>query len=256
MSKQLPAALRGVGVAPVTPFTADLSAVDRAALADNIAFLIENGVSLIYVAGNTGESASLSPQEWTTVVETAMEAAGEAVVVAGIGHQYPVALELAARAKSLAVSGVLTMPRMQPCTASSVLVRYWLEIIEAAGIPAVVYKRGLPDEADLTRLLDHELVVGCKYADRDLSAFASVVAEARTGTLCTCGPAERYAPFFHTAGAVGFTSGLANFAPHIALSLHRALVAGDSVQATGLRDEYIPIEEIRARNGESHNVAA
>lgn len=256
MSEQLRTAIHGVGVTPVTPFTSDLSAVDLAALGDNLAYLIQHGVGLVYVAGNTGEGPSLSPDEWTTVVETALTTAGDAVVVAGIGHEYPVALELARRAKSLGVAGVLAMPRMQPHMGSYGLVAYWLGVIEAAGLPAVVYKRTLPEPDDLSRLLSHELVIGCKYAERDVSEFASTVADDQSGVLWTCGIAERYAPYFHAAGSVGFTSGLANFAPKHALGLQRALRAGDASEAMERRAECLPIEAVRARHGDLYNVSA
>jgi 4-hydroxy-tetrahydrodipicolinate synthase len=250
-------ALSGVGVTPATPFTEDLSRPDLAALIENLTFLVDEGVRLLYVAGNSGEVASLSADEWTAVVETAVETVGDrAVVAAGVGHEYPVAIELARRAAELGVAGILAMPRQQPYVASAGLVDYWQTIIEHAGLPAVVYSRGLPEANDLARLLDHELVVGCKYSNRDISGFANTVADDQSGVAWTCGIAERYAPFFYMAGAVGFTSGLANFAPRIALGLHAALAEGDWKQALELRAACVPIEEIRARRGDAYNVGA
>lgn len=245
-----------VGMTPTTPFTADLRSVDQGALADNLAFVVEQGIRLLYVAGNTGEVASLSPDEWVIVVETAVESAGDALVVAGIGHEYPVALELARRASGLGVRGILAMPRQQPYVDSRGMVGYWESIIEAAGLPAVVYKRGLPEPDDLARLLDHELVVGCKYAERDVSDFARTIAADTSGVRWTCGIAERYAPFFHAAGSVGFTSGLANFAPGPALTMQAALRDGNMERALEIRALCEPIEEIRARRGDAYNVSA
>ena len=251
------AALGGVGVTPATPFTRDLSRPDLEALRENLTFLVEEGVGLLYVAGNTGEVASLSADEWTQVVETAVEAVGDrAVVAAGIGHEYPVAMELAGRATAMGVEGILAMPRQQPYVASAGLVTYWRAIVEHAGLPAVVYSRGQPQPTDLAPLLNHELVVGCKYSNRDVSDFAGTVADDQSGVAWTCGIAERYAPFFHTAGAVGFTSGLANFAPRVALGLHAALVEGDWERALELRSACVPFEEIRARDGDAYNVGA
>lgn len=250
-------ALAGVGVTPATPFTRDLSRPDLEALSENLTFLVDEGVGLLYVAGNTGEVASLSAGEWTEVVETAVETvAGRAVVAVGIGHEYPVAIELSRRAATLGVDGILAMPRQQPYVASSGLVDYWQTIIEHAGLPAVVYSRGIPEATDLGRLLDHELVVGCKYSNRDVSGFANTLADDESGVAWTCGIAERYAPFFHLAGAVGFTSGLANFAPRIALDMHVALTDGDWEQALELRAACVPIEEIRARRDDAYNVGA
>jgi 4-hydroxy-tetrahydrodipicolinate synthase len=254
---RLRSALGGVGVTPATPFSKDLSRPDLEGLSENLNFLVDEGVRLLYVAGNTGEVASLSADEWTEVVETTVETVGDrAVVAAGIGHEYPVAIELARRAAAIGVDGILTMPRQQPYATSGGMVDYWRALIEQADLPAVVYSRGLPDPTDLARLLDHELVIGCKYSNRDISGFANTLADDKSGVAWTCGIAERYAPFFHLAGAVGFTSGLANFAPRAALSLHAALREGDWKQALELRAACVPIEEIRARRDDAYNVGA
>jgi 4-hydroxy-tetrahydrodipicolinate synthase len=253
---QLSDALRGVGVTPVTPFTEDLTQIDRSGLADNLAYLVDQGVRLLYVGGNTGEALSLSLDEWTLLVETSLEVAGGALVVPGIGHEYSVALEMARRAGASGVAGILALPRQQPYVASQGLCAYWRSIIDEAGLPAVVYKRGFPADQDLTTMLDHPLVVGCKYAERDISQFRRTVASDDSGVLWTCGIAERYAPFFHLAGAVGFTSGLANFAPRLALGLQAMLEKGDMDGAFSFREECLEFEEIRALHGDAYNVAA
>lgn len=250
-------AIRGVGVTPVTPFTADLEHVDVSGLESNLEFLVESGVNMLYPAGNTGEALSLSGDEWTQVVETTMEAVGDrAVVMPGIGQEYPVALELARRARSLGVDGLLLMPRSQPYIASRGLVSYWKAIADAAQVPVVVYKKGLPDVSDLGDVLADDAVVACKYADKDVSGFAALVAGDATDIIWTCGIAERYAPFYHQAGATGFTSGLANFAPAPALEMRQSLDAGDYAKALELREACLPFEEIRARDGDSLNVSA
>lgn len=256
-SQSLENAIAGVGITPVTPFTEDLTEVDRAGLKANLEFLVAAGAQLLYPAGNTGEAMSLSPDEWTAVVEVTLEVAGDSsMVVPGIGHEYPVALELARRAQSLGVDGVLLMPRLQPYVASSGLSSYWTAILDAAQVPGVIYKRGLPALTELLQLVDHDQVIACKYAEKDISLFASTVAAANTGVLWTCGIAELYAPFFFEAGAVGFTSGMANFAPEISLAMHHALASGDSESALQLRAVSLPFEEIRATGGDAFNVAA
>ena len=257
MTDRLRAALAGVGVTPVTPFTADLSDVDARAFAANLAYLVEAGVTLLYPAGNTGEATSLSLEEWTTIVAVAVEtAAGAAAVVPGVGHELPVAVEMASRAERLGADGLLLMPRTQPYADGAGLIEYWRRIREATSLPVVLYKRGIPADHELLAAVDHPSVVGCKYGDKDVAAFAAVVAADPSPTSWTCGLAERYAPFFHLAGAVGFTSGLANFAPRLALRLHASLAAGDFAAALELRSAAQPFEDLRARHGDAYNVSA
>lgn len=253
----LRAALVGVGVTPVTPFTEDLDSVDEKGLAANLEFLIEHGVRLLYPAGNTGEAASLGVDEWEAVLRVAVEVAGDrARVVPGVGHELPVALEMARRAADLGADGLLLMPRQQPYAAGRGMVEYWRRIITETDLPVVLYKRGLPEDAHLVGTVDHPSVVGCKYGGKDVSAFASVVDADLGTTVWTCGVAERYAPFFFAAGARGFTSGLANFAPRLALRMDAALQGGDLETALALRRTALPFEELRARHGDAYNVAA
>ncbi len=159
-------------------------------------------------------------------------------------------------ARALGVAGILALPRQQPYVASSGLCAFWRSIIDETDLSAVVYKRGLPGDQELGALLDHPLIVGCKYAERDIGQFRRLVPGDDSGVLWTCGIAERYAPFFHLAGSVGFTSGLANFAPLVALELQAALGKGDMDDALSIREECVEFEEIRALNGDAYNVAA
>lgn len=254
----LASALATVGVTPVTPFSEDLTCVDRAALRANLEFLLDAGVDLLFPAGNTGEGASLSAEEWETVVEISLEvAAGRAAVVPGVGAELPVAVDLANRAAALGADGILLMPRSQPYATSAGTVAYWLQVLDNAPLPAVVYRRARPEDTDLLVAVEHELVVGCKYGGRDVAGFASTVTAAPEKDLVwICGVAERYAPFHWLAGARGFTSGLANFAPVVALDLHRALVAGDLDEALRISARCDPFERVRARDEGAPNVAA
>jgi 4-hydroxy-tetrahydrodipicolinate synthase len=94
-----------------------------------------------------------------------------------------------------------------------------------------------------------------KYAVNDLDAFARFAA-AHCGRLgLYCGTAERFAPFFHLAGAKGYTSGAGNLCPKLTLALHRALQGGQYEDAMRLLGILRPIEDFRARAGDSYNIS-
>ena len=254
--ESLPAALRAVGVTPVTPFTDDLHSVDRAGLRSNLEFLASAEVSLLYPCGNTGEFNSLSVSEWRTVVETSTAAAGaELTVIPGVGHGLADAKQMLAQVEELEVDGVLCMPPHPTFVSKEGLRAYYLHLVDASPVPVVLYKRaGLPPDDLLSELVKMDEVVGVKYGDPDVSAFGSLAAGG--GAVWTCGLAELWAPFFHLAGAEGFTSGLANFAPDVALALFDALAAGDQETAMKIRSTCHQFEEIRARDASANNVAA
>lgn len=77
--------LRGVGVALVTPFNEDLS-VDFDSLTKLVEFNIANGTNYLVVLGTTGESATLSSDEKTAVINHIIKVNnGRLPLVLGIG---------------------------------------------------------------------------------------------------------------------------------------------------------------------------
>lgn len=250
-------ALRGVGVTPVTPFTPDCTRIEVKGVSQNIEFLVERGIKLIYPCGHTGEFPSLSLEEWTQVVEAVVEAVGgRAAVVPGVGQGLSVALEMLRRGERIGVDGFLFIPPHQVQVADRGVLEYWNILLNTTAFPVVLYKREWPSDEALAGLLGHDQVVGVKYGGKDLSAFAALVRARDESIVWTCGIAEQWAPFYALAGSQGFTSGLANFAPSLPLDLHRALEKGDLDRAMRLRERAVPFERIRARDSDANNVAA
>ena len=63
-----------------------------------------------------------------------------------------------------------------------------------------------------------------------------------------CGMAEDPCIEYLEAGAVGFSSGMANFVPRMSLELLRAFRAGETAAAARLRAEMIPFEDLRGED--------
>src|SRR5260370_10324291 len=75
--------LRGCGTALVTPFRQDGS-IDDAALRSLLAWQVESGIDFLVPCGTTGETPTLTHDEWLYVIDTTIEiAAGRVPVVAG-----------------------------------------------------------------------------------------------------------------------------------------------------------------------------
>jgi 4-hydroxy-tetrahydrodipicolinate synthase len=76
-------AIRGCGTALVTPFLAD-GAVDVKRLRALVEWQIAEGIDFLVPCGTTGETPTLSHDEWRLVIETTIEAAaGRVPIVAG-----------------------------------------------------------------------------------------------------------------------------------------------------------------------------
>src|SRR5579864_1419114 len=75
--------LRGCGTALVTPFRQDGS-VDDAALRNLVAWQVESGIDFLVPCGTTGETPTLSREEWLQVIDITIEvAAGRVPIIAG-----------------------------------------------------------------------------------------------------------------------------------------------------------------------------
>jgi 4-hydroxy-tetrahydrodipicolinate synthase len=239
----------------VTPFDPE-GRVDERALQAIAERMVDAGIEVVVPCGNTGEFSSLSLDEAKRVTRIVVKAIGEqSTVVAGVGWSLPIALELARDAEGAGAHAVMVHHPVHTYIDRRALRAYYEQLVDGTGIGVVLYKRGpeLTDEL-IAQLVLNEGVVGVKYAVNDLNAFANLVDSSDADVAWICGTAERWAPFFHLAGAGGFTSGLANFAPGQALALRDALEARDYERAMQIRAELTGLEELRQGKHSGNNV--
>jgi 4-hydroxy-tetrahydrodipicolinate synthase len=250
--------LADVAVVTVTPFSGErLERIDREGMARNLGHLVDGGVRLLVAGGNTGEFAALSDAELVEAVATHVDAARDrARVIAGIGYRVERAIELGRAAIEAGADGLMIHHPIQPYASERGIIRYY-DLIAAAlpGVPLILYVRGPQMSVDAARrLADVELIVGVKMGQPDPERFARLAAVAPE-LAWVCGVAEAWAVPFWRAGAIGFTSGLANVAPRRSLAVLETLRAGDLERAEALVDRLRPIEELRARRNDANNVA-
>ena len=74
--------LRGCGTALVTPFEQDGS-VDERALRSLVEWQIESGIDFLVPCGTTGETPTLSHDEWLRVIDITVEVARKRVPIVG-----------------------------------------------------------------------------------------------------------------------------------------------------------------------------
>ncbi len=244
--------LRDVSAVSVTPFSN--GGVDLEGVASNARFLAAAGVRVIVCGGNTGEFYALSPAELRAIVEATVAAVPpETLVIGGTGYRPEVAIELAAEAVAAGAGAVMLHYPVNPGLGEEGLARYYAEIAAWVAAPLVLYVRGPLLTERVLEPVRGELA-GVKYAVPDLAGFARLAAAAPE-LVWICGLAEGWAPFFWQAGASGFTSGLANVAPRLALALRDALRTGDTAAAMQLWWELLPFEQLRDRHARANDVA-
>ena len=75
--------LRGCGTALITPFKQDGS-LDESALRDLVRWQVESGIGFLVPCGTTGETPTLTHDEWLRVVDLTIETAnGRVPIMAG-----------------------------------------------------------------------------------------------------------------------------------------------------------------------------
>jgi 4-hydroxy-tetrahydrodipicolinate synthase len=252
------AILSDVAVVTVTPFAGpQQAAIDRAGLERNVRWLVDRGVRLLVAGGNTGEFAALSPTELIEVVAAHVAgAAGRARVIAGVGYRLEETVDLGKAAMAAAADGLMVHHPIHPYASEAGLVTYYERLAGAlAGIPLVLYVRGPQlTPRSIERLAGLSSIVGVKMAVPDPGRFKELAA-AVPELAWVCGLAEGHALSFWSAGAIGFTSGIANFTPQLSLRLLEALKAGRLEAAAQIVDRVQPLEDLRAAADGAHNVA-
>ncbi len=171
---------KGSIVAIVTPFKDNK--VDEECYRELIDFQIEAGTSAIVPCGTTGESATLSMEEHSRVIDIAVEAVNKRVpVIAGTGgNSTHEAIELTKHAKNAGADATLQVTPYYNKPTQEGLYQHFKAIAEAAPLPQVLYNvpgrtsvNMLPET--VARLAELPEVVAIKEASGDLVQMAEIV---------------------------------------------------------------------------------
>src|ERR1700731_3375656 len=175
--------LRGCGTALVTPFHQD-GAIDETALRNLVAWQLESGIDFLIPCGTTGETPTLSHDEWLRVIDVTIEVtAGRVPIVAGATSNstqdaVEKAKEVAARS---GVDAILTASPYYNKPTQEGQYRHFKAIAEAVGDkPIILYnvpgRTGANLEpATLARLAEIPSIVGIKEATGSMTQIAEVI---------------------------------------------------------------------------------
>ncbi|MGG7575510.1 dihydrodipicolinate synthase family protein [Streptomyces sirii] len=221
----------GIMVATSLPLRDDLS-IDYDAYAAQVARLLAAGCDGVVPNGSLGEYQTLTDEERTRVVRTAVEAAGgdgDRVMPGVSAYGSAEARRWAERAADAGAGSVLLLPpngfRAEPAA-----VRAHFAEVAAAGVPVVAYNNPFDTKVDLTPRLLGEL-----YGDGSIVAVKEFSGDVRRAyEIAEVAPeldlligADDVLLELAVAGAVGWIAGYPNALPESCTALYRAAVAGD-----------------------------
>ena len=173
--------LHGCGTALVTPFRRDGS-LDEPALRSLVAWQVESGIDFLVPCGTTGETPTLTREEWLRVIQITVEIAGGRVpVVAGAtSNSTADAMEKAkAVAATPGVDVILTASPYYNKPTQEGQFQHFQAIAAAVRKPLLLYnvpgRTGANIEpATLARLAQIPNIIGVKEASGNISQIAEV----------------------------------------------------------------------------------
>ncbi|AXK33530.1 5-dehydro-4-deoxyglucarate dehydratase [Streptomyces armeniacus] len=236
---------------PVTPFRRDDGELDLPRFEQHLAEMVKAGPSALFVACGTGEFASLTVAEHSTLVRAAVtHLAGQVPVYAGAGGGTRLAVEYVRSAERAGADGVLILPPYLQAGPPAGLVAHYRQIAAATGLPLVPYQRStavFTPEA-VAELAGLEQVVAFKdgYGDVELLQRIHTATGGELALLNGMPTAEVFAAAYAAVGARAYSSATLAFAPAIARAFHDAFLRGDdAAQQTLLREFYVPLTRLR-----------
>jgi len=165
----------GCGTALVTPFKSDGS-IDEPALRGLVQWQVESGIDFLVPCGTTGETPTLSREEWLRVIElTSDETRGRVPIVAGATSNNT--RDAVEKAKTVAamqgVDAILTASPYYNKPTQEGQYQHFRAIAEAVDKPLILYnvpgRTGVNIEtATLARLAQIRNIVGVKEASGNI----------------------------------------------------------------------------------------
>jgi 4-hydroxy-tetrahydrodipicolinate synthase len=239
--------LCGCGTALVTPFHQDGS-IDEPALRNLVAWQVESGIDFLIPCGTTGETPTLSHDEWLRVIDITIEVvAGRVPVVPGATSNST--QDAVAKAKEVAarpgVDAILTATPYYNKPTQEGQYRHFKAIAEAVDKPIVLYnvpgRTGANLEpATVGRLAEVPNIVGVKEASGNMTQIAEVCGAMPETFLVFSGDDAVTLPVI-ALGGVGIISVASNEIPREMAEMTRAALNNDWATARSLQRKFLPL---------------
>lgn len=241
------ARLHGSIPALITPFRD--GRVDIKAFESFVEWQIAEGSHGLVPCGTTGESPTLTEDEFAAVVGAAVKIAkGRVPVIAGTGSNSTAhAIELTQLAQKLGADAALVVTPYYNRPTQDGLYLHFEAIAKATRLPILLYNVPKRTSVDIMpdtmgRLAKIANIVGVKDATADVSRA--------TQQRAACGPKfilisgeDGTALGFNAHGGVGCISVTANIAPRLCAQFQTACAKGDYATARELHERLMPLHD-------------
>ncbi|MBZ5530578.1 MAG: 4-hydroxy-tetrahydrodipicolinate synthase [Acidobacteriia bacterium] len=239
--------LQGCGTALVTPFRQDQT-IDQQKLGRLVEWQIESGIHFLVPCGTTGETPTLSKEEWLRVIDITIEvAAGRVPIVAGATSNDTA--DAVAKARELnkrkGVDAILTASPYYNKPTQEGQYQHFKAIAEAVDKPLVLYN--VPgrtaaniEPATLGRLAKLGNIIAVKEASGNISQIAEVFNHVPDSFLVFSGDDAVTLPVI-SLGGVGIISVASNEIPKEMSDIARAALNNDWKTAREIHRKFLPL---------------
>jgi 4-hydroxy-tetrahydrodipicolinate synthase len=239
--------LRGCGTALVTPFRHDGS-IDESGLRSLVEWQIASGVHFLVPCGTTGETPTLSHDEWLHVIDLTIEVAKRRVpIVAGAtsnstSDAVQKAKEVASRA---GVDAILTASPYYNKPTQEGQYQHFKAIADAVHKPLVLYN--VPgrtaaniEPATLARLAKIPNIIAVKEASGSMTQIAEALNAVPDSFIVLSGDDAITLPVI-SLGGVGIISVASNVIPAEISRMTQSALEGDWKSARTLHRKYLTL---------------
>jgi 4-hydroxy-tetrahydrodipicolinate synthase len=238
--------IHGIIAYPITPFCEVDIDVDR--LAGLVDTMVDAGVHAIAPLGSTGESAYLSFDEWTTVLDTTVTAvAGRVPVVVGSSDLTTAGTVARAEyAEQAGATAVMVIPVSYWALNEREIVQHFTSVSDAISIPIMAYNNPATSGIDMSpTLLNHmfESIANVKMVKESTGDIQRMLDlnQLSSGELPFYNGSNPLVLDALLAGASGWCTAAPCLRPGPAIALYEAVVAGDAARATAIYEERLPL---------------
>lgn len=239
----------GIFTAIVTPF--NKGKLDEKALREFIEWQIQEGIHGLVPCGTTGESATLTEEEWSRVIEITMDQAGARIpIIAGAGsNSTDAAIKKHKKSYKLGVSASLQITPYYNKPTQEGLFQHFKAIAESEDkLPVILYN--VPGRTSVNmfpetvaRLSKISNIVGLKEACGNLDQVKRIRSLVPKDFAILSGEdAQNFA--IYNEGGVGAISVASNVMPEKVASVWNAFASGDKEKAKFIQEELLPLNKV------------
>lgn len=257
--------LRGLGVAMVTPFTAQ-SDIDYKMLATHIGYLIDSGTDYIVALGTTAETPTLSPEEYKEVAHAVVDnVKGRVPVVLGLGGNNTAAvvnqiISMEGFLGNFAAILSITPYYNKPCQEG--LYRHFAAIANASPVPVILYnvpgRTGVNMTAETTLRLAADFpgkIIAIKEASGNLDQVERIIRNAPDGFYVISGDDALTVDMIRL-GAAGVISVVGNALPGLFSHLVHSALNNDNRTADAINRSLARLYPLLFRDGNPSGIKA